>query len=444
MKVKNRVASVHVVADDSAVVSRVGAALVSQLADRVGLTQAWSAAMAPTRSRDRGHDPGHVLRDLAVMLADGGEFVSDIATLREQPALFGQVASPTTAWRCVRSVDSNVLARLRAARARTRQRVWKRTGISTLTIVDVDCTMITSHSDAKEGAAGTFKGGFGFHPVLAFLDATGEALASILRPGNASAWSASDLNDCVDLALDQLTDDMRRGALIRGDSACASSEFIDHVVGQGCRFSVSFPVRFLLSQIGDLAPAAWQPAVDSDGEPVEFAQVAEVPTSALSKHMREKWPEGSRFIVRRERAHAGAQLTMLDHEGNRLQIVFTNQPDADIAMLDARHRMRGRCEQQIEQLQQTGLAKLPFGSFAANQTWCELALAAHDLLIWTRRLLLDDEFANVQVKRLRYCILHAAGRLTRHARRLTLHLPRRWPWTIPIERAHQRLAALAV
>jgi len=442
VKVKNRVASVHVVADESAVVSRVGAAMVSQLADRVGLTEAWSVAMAPTRSRDRGHDPGHVLRDLAVMLADGGEFVSDIAMLREQPDLFGEVASPTTAWRCVRAVDDEALARLRAARARSRQRVWKRADMQKLTVVDVDCTMINSHSDAKEGAAGTFKGGFGFHPVLAFLDSTGEALASILRPGNASAWSASDLNDCVDLALDQLTDDMRRGALIRGDSACASSEFIDHVIERGCRFSVSFPVRFLLSQIGDLAPAAWQPAVDSDGVPVEFAQVAEIPTAALSKHMRRKWPEGSRFIVRRERAHAGAQLSMLDHEGNRLQIVFTNQADDDIAMLDARHRMRGRCEQQIEQLQQTGLSKLPFGSFDANQVWCELALAAHDLLIWTRRLLLSGDLAKAQVKRLRYCVLHSAGRLTRHARRVTLHLSRRWPWTIPIQHAFQRLATL--
>jgi hypothetical protein len=90
----------------------------------------------------------------------------------------------------------------------------------------------------------------------------------------------------------------------------------------------------------------------------------------------------------------------------------------------------------------TGAGHLPFHSFTANAAWFELALLAHDIMVWTQMLALDGEHAICEPKRLRYRILHVAGQITRHARRSTLHLPADWPWAGTILRALERLQAL--
>ena len=199
----NCVSGFEVTTDGTGVVSHAGAALLGELADRVGLTKAlgWRAAAA------RRHRDAAVLRDLAVMLADGGDCLSDLAVLCDQPELFGPVASTPTAWRVIERVatDPDGLARLRAARAHGRARAWAAGAHPDpeLLIVDADATLVLAHSDAKQGAAGTDKGSFGFHPLLAYLDrgqAPGEPLAGLLRPGNAPAGGADDLIELVDLA----------------------------------------------------------------------------------------------------------------------------------------------------------------------------------------------------------------------------------------------------
>ena len=198
-----------VTCDGDGIAGHAGAALLMELADRLGLTRAlgWRAGCTQT-SRHR-HDAGAVLRDLAVLLADGGDCLSDLAVLRNQPGLFGPVASTPTAWRVVEQVarDPDGLAGLRAGRAHARAAAW-RVGahVEGLLVVDVDGTLLDAHSD-KQGAAGTYKGGFGFYPLVAFLDrgdGTGEALAGILRPGNAGSNTATDHIEVVDLALAQL------------------------------------------------------------------------------------------------------------------------------------------------------------------------------------------------------------------------------------------------
>lgn len=177
-------ARLKVSADGRGVVGHAGARLLADLADRVGLTSGLSTAMAPTKQRRRGHDRGQVLVDLAVMIADGGTTISDLAVLRDQPSLFGDVASTPTAWRTLDAVDNPALERIATARSRARSNVWAAGADPGFYVIDFDATLITSHSD-KHGAAATYKKGFGFHPLLAFLDATGEALAGLLRAGNA-------------------------------------------------------------------------------------------------------------------------------------------------------------------------------------------------------------------------------------------------------------------
>ena len=106
------------------VVNHAGARLLADLAEQVGLTAALSTAMAPTKQRRRGHDRGEVLVDVAVMLADGGDTISDVAVLRDQPDLFGDVASHATVWRTLEAVDDAALERVKRARAQARAMAW--------------------------------------------------------------------------------------------------------------------------------------------------------------------------------------------------------------------------------------------------------------------------------------------------------------------------------
>ena len=163
--------------------SHAGSALVAQVADKVGLTRGLSLRLAAVKQRRRGHDPGRVIRDLAVMLVDGGECVSDLAAVREQDALFGAVASDSTAFRMVDRIASEpgLLDALRVAHARARERFWELDGAPERLTLDVDATLITAHSE-KEKAAGNYKGGYGFHPLQVYLDEN-EALGGFLRLG---------------------------------------------------------------------------------------------------------------------------------------------------------------------------------------------------------------------------------------------------------------------
>jgi hypothetical protein len=435
--------SFEVTTDGTGVVGHAGAALLGELADRLGLTR----ALGWRDPGGRRHRDAAVLRDLAVMLADGGDCLSDLAALRDQPELFGQVASIPTAWRVLERVatDPDGLARLRAARAHARARAWAAGAHPDveLLIVDADATLVLAHSDAKQGAAGTYKHSFGFAPLLAYLDrgkAPGEPLAGILRPGNAAPGAASDLITLVDLALAQLprsAGDQR--VLVRSDSAGASTQLAWHLWERGVGFSLGMQVDAHVREAVLAQPeAAWTSAVDPDGQPRDGAEVCEL-TGWVDLHT---WPQGTRAICRREDAHPGAQLRFTDHDGHRFQVFLTDQPDPDLARLELRHRQRARVEDRIRAAKATGLRNLPFDRWRRNAVWLELILAAQDLTVWTQALLLDGPLAVAEPKTLRYRLLHVAARLVRHARRRILRLQRSWPWAAELARAFARLRAL--
>jgi Transposase DDE domain group 1 len=201
-----RQVTVTVSADgDEQTVTHVGAALLGQCAQRTGLEGALSAALAPLRARRGRHDPGRTLLDLAVVIADGGRSLADLRTIREQGVLFGAVASDATAWRTVTgAAQRGLLDRVRAARAAARARAWQ-AGMAPAgpLIIDIDASLISTHTE-KDGTAGTYAGGWGFHPLLAFLDSTREPLAALLRPGNAPAHTAADHITVLELALAQI------------------------------------------------------------------------------------------------------------------------------------------------------------------------------------------------------------------------------------------------
>ena len=422
--------------------SHAGSALLGQVADKLGLTRALSTRLGVIKQRRRGHDPGRVIRDLAVMLADGGECVSDLAAVREQDALFGSVASDSTAFRMVERIarEPGLLDALRAAHAAARERFWELHGAPDRLTIDVDATLITAHSE-KENAAGNYKHGYGFHPLGAYADDTREALAMLLRPGNAGSNTAADHVTVIDRSLAQIPEATIENIeiLIRTDSAGATHGTADHCHRCDLRFSFGYELtEQVRAAILNTPEDAWVPALDQDGSERANGEVVEI-----TDHIElGTWPDGSRVIVRRERPHPGAQLSFTDHDGYRFQAVLTDQTDPNIAVLERRHRQRARVEDRIRDDKDTGLQKLPFKQFALNEVWLEIVMLAHDLIVWTQALCLDGDLATAEPKRLRYRLLHTAARLAFSGRQGKLHLPGTWPWTEALKAAFEKLTTL--
>jgi hypothetical protein len=428
---------VKVTGDGKGVASHAGALLLAELADRVGLTAGLSAAMAHTRQRRSTHDPGVVLTQLAVSLADGGDCLADVAVLRSQPDLFGQVASDPTVFRVLDSVHADGLRNIAAARAAARARAWDVGAAPQEIVIDLDGTLVDAHSD-KQDAAPTYKHGFGFYPIVAYLDETGEALAGLLRPGRAGSNNAADHLETLDRALAQLpvsAQDVEM--LVRTDSAGATHDFIDGCRARGVRFSSGLPIderarnALLLAQEED-----WLPAVETDGAVRDGAWVIELtPLLELGS-----WPDGTRVIARRERPHPGAQLTLFDvNNGFRHQLFITDQTDTDIAGLELRHRHRAHVENRIRAAKDTGLRNLPCVDVVCNDTWLQLVLIAQDLMAWSQRLCFDGSLAVAEPKRLRHRVLHAAAQVAHASGEVIVRFQRTWPWVDDIVTAFTRL-----
>lgn len=457
MKRNRRLRRVKVSADGEGLVSRAGVALLRELTVDTGLADGWSEVLLDTyKALPSRHLPGRVLADLAVVIADGGDALAHLATLRDQQKLFGTVASDATAWRCVERVDEEHLARLQAVRATARERAWAAGAGPDLAgglTIDIDATITIAHSD-KENAARTWKKTYGFHSLLAYLDrpdiSGGEGLAGILRPGNAGSNTTADHIRILDMALAALPararpqPGTRRSPtlLVRTDSAGATYGFAAACRENGCQFSFGFaidePVR---TAILALPERAWTPAYDIDGDPREGAWIAEI-TGLLDLA---KWPPRARVLIRRERPHPGAQLRFTDADGHRFTAFITDArpggPNGQHADLEVRHRAHARVEDRIRCQKTTGLRNLPCKGYAMNKVWLELALAAADLLTWTQKLCLDDDLARCEPAALRYRLLHVAARLVRTGRRWHLKIDRDWPWATHLETAFARLRA---
>jgi hypothetical protein len=438
--------TVEVTADGEGFCSQAGALLLGNLCDRLGLTSGLSAALTPTRQRRSAHDDGEILRDLIVTLIQGGEHLSDLAALRDQPGLFGEVASDSTAFRAIERIGPAELEGVRQARKAARERAFELGAGPERSILDVDASLIGAHSE-KEGAAGNYKGGFGYHPMLCYLEGSDASLDGLLRPGNAGANTGADQVAATEAALEQLpVSAMDEEVLLRGDSAACVHELLNFCREGGVDFSVGHdltaPVREAITAVPD---RAWVGAIAQDGTPV-----AEHPTRPRKAYVTEltdlvdlsAWPSGSRLLCRRERAHPGAQLSLIDTDGWRHQCFLTDQEGEDIAELDRTHRAHAHVEQRIEDAKALGLAKLPFRGFAMNSAWMQLVLAAQDILGYAKALILSGELAKGKPATLRYRLLHQAGRLARSGRRTRLRLALHWPWATDLADACRRLDAL--
>jgi hypothetical protein len=413
-------------------------------------------------------DRGTVLVCLAVAIVLGATSMSDIGLLAHQALVFADPPSEATVRRALAELDEGVLRRIGKARAKVRARVWellsqRPRGFPWLTVagkllagwlvIDLDATLITAHSD-KQGAAATFKKGWGFHPLGAWCANTSESLAMLLRPGNAGSNTVADHIRVLGEAVAQLPVTYRRKILVRVDGAGATHDLVTHLEQMNRLWrSVKFTVGWTITDTDETAIAAlptdaWTSSLQPDATATDQAQVAEL--TGLNQRLG-NWTRGLRLIVRRTRPSArhAKNLTALERRtGWRYAIIATNirrlhdVPGSHHPQwIDVLHRSHATVEDRVRTNKAMGLRNLPSKAWTVNQGWVLAANIAADLAAWTRLLGLHDQpdLTDAEPDTLRYRILHLPAKLVAHARRKTLFIPGTWPWADAFLLCWQRL-----
>jgi hypothetical protein len=452
----NSTVAVVVEGGGDGVVAHVGLHALGAFADRLGLGNSLSARIAMTGERLPFHDRGKVLVQAMLMLTGGGEACSDIEHLRSQQALFGSVPSDSTLYRTFRRIDAATLAGLWEAMAEVRAKVWRRSLATTGTgqvVFDIDASLMEIHSENKEGTAATYKGGFGFHPMFCFADATGEALAVLLRPGNAGANTIADHLEVLDAAVAQLPaevavghrpgDDpelVAREVMVRTDSAGCSPKFAAACRARNIGFAVvarsTAGVHAAISRVVD-DDDRWSPALRQDGEERTGAAVTE-----LTDHIDlGGWPPGTRLIVRREPLHPGAQTSLFPSLEYRYWGHYTDQAGDPVGR-DVHMRAHAHVEDDLRRLKASGALRFPFVDLDANRAWLATVCFAADLVRWFQLLCLTGSLAAAEPKTLRWAIWHTPARIVRHARQNIIRILDGWPSTEEILGAYRRIALI--
>lgn len=455
-------------------VGHAGAVLLRKAADQAGLTAALSAAL-----RKAGTSPvldrGVVLVSMAAAVALGAASMSDVAVLAHLAPVLGDAPSGPTVRRALDLAGAAAMPdRIARARARARAHVWaliERTAAGfpwlaiagkTLTgwvVIDMDATLVTARS-AKEGAAPTWKKGYGFHPLGAWCANTRECLAMLLRPGNAGSNTFTDHKDVLAAAIRQVPARFRRKVLVRVDGAGASHELVSHLLSMSSpRRSVLFTCGWMITTadedaIRQVPAAAWEPGIGQDGAIEEDKAVAEI-THLMSRAG--NWPGGLRWIVRRVRPSRRQMGNLTAYEkktGWRYSITCTNIPGSGIGgvpgshhpqYIDVAHREHAVVETGgVRTAKAMGLRNLPSKSWQVNRGWVTAANIAADLTAWTRLLGFCDnaDLRDADPDTLRYRVWHIPARLARHARERVLKISPDWPWKNAFLTCWQRLCAL--
>ena len=439
------------------VVAHIGLHALGAFADRLGLGDALSSAIPWHGSGLPVHDRGKVLVQSALMLAGGGESCLDIEHLRAGEDLFGSVPSDTTVARTFHEITPAVRSHIADATAAMREKVWSRssrTQGSAPVVLDIDASLVEIHSENKEEAAPTFKGGFGYHPMFCFADATGETLAALLRAGNAGANTVADHVAVLDGAISQLPDEVARGHRAGDDDSLATREIVVRADSAGCTEGFLAACRernvgFFVSARSNAQVSAaifdaigieqvWLPALSEGGERKDGAAVAELTSLINGTGL----PEGTRLIVRREPLHPGAQRSLFPDLDVRYWGFYTDC-DGDPRELDATMRAHAHVEQHICRLKDSGLTRFPFTSFSANAAWLATVALSADLVRWFQLLCLDGTWSDARPKALRWAIFHAPGRLVHRARRRVVRIIGNWPTAEVLLDAYRRIELLS-
>ncbi|KIE22896.1 transposase [Streptomyces sp. MUSC 125] len=457
-------------ADGKGLVGHAGAVLLRKLADRIGLTRGLAGVLPSSRASGWRERAG-VLVQLAVAIVLGARSLLEAEQLqRHHQGVFDTPASDSTVRRLLIGLDDTTLAKIAKVRRRARRHVWTllrlRPGgfpwievagrrLKGWIVVDLDATVITS-ATRKEGAAGTFKGTFGFHPLGGWCANTGESLAMKLRPGNAGANTVEDHLRVLAACLEQIPRSSQSKVLIRVDGAGATHGLLQHLEALNTtRRTVRYTVGWKITPedkaaIAKLPESAWETSLTQGGELQDGYQIAEL----TGVNTRDGWPEGMRLIVRRVKPSRRQLKKLTDFEkktGWRYSVTATNirhmwgiAGSHQIQFLDALHRDHAEVEDRIRTGKAMGLHNLPSQSWQINAAWMLAANLACDLDAWLRLLTLHDsqDLANAEPDTMRLRLYHLPARLAYHARRRYLRIERTWPWASAFTTSWRRLTQL--
>ncbi|HEU5356408.1 MAG TPA: IS1380 family transposase [Actinocrinis sp.] len=420
--------SVRVGFDDERVLSDAGVMLVATLARRLGIEALAGRLVRLRRERPGAANAGRKVMALLYAMVLGADSIDDTAVLRAgrtRRLLGGWVPAPSTLGTFLRAFTFGHVRQLDALLGQALERAWEAgagPGEGRL-VVDVDSFIGEVCGRLKQGAAYGYTRLLGYHPLLATRADTREVLHIRLRKG-----SANTLKGIVRFTDELIARVGRAGAdgvkLLRADSGFWSTKVFERLERAGWQYSIGVRMHKTVRAAVEAIPEqAWQQVEDypDDGE----AQIAETSYG------------GRRLIVRRTRL-LGEQAELWPDW--RHFPFLTNRSD-DIALVEAEHREHAVVEQVIADLKDQALAHFPSGHFNANGAWTVLACLAHNLLRWTQLVGLPDTTVRA-ARTLRRRLITLPGRLARHARGWTLHLPARWPWQGDFEAALARIRAL--
>jgi len=423
--------------DDDRLVADAGLLLPATLAAHLGLKDLVDEHLNLGDRPGRGN-AGDKLLTLVMSALAGGDCIDDANALRAggtERILGFSVKAASTLGTFLRSFRWGHVRQLDAVSRHLLSRAWTAgagPGDAPLTI-DLDSTICETYGLAKEGGTRfTHTGVRGYHPLLAVAAGTGDVLMARLRGGNANSGRSAGhfLTETIGRvryagATGQLT--------MRADSG-----FYAHAVVAVCRrldvrFSITIRQHKGVRRLIEAIPEdAWTPI------PYWIDGGADVAETTYTPFAQEKDAVPVRLIVRRVRPTPGSQLAafvLYDYHA------FITDRDGETLVLEADHRRHAEIENAIRDLKYgMALNHLPSGKFAANGAWLAVQVIAHNLARWTARLGLGEGI--VTTKTLRRRLFGLAGRLTRSARRVSLHLPARWPWAVGWAAALTRLRAI--
>jgi len=418
-----------VVFDDERVVVNAGIVLAVTLGQSLGLEKLVDQTVR-LGERAGASRPGRKVLSLVHAMLLGADCIDDCDVLRSgrTAAVLGhRPMAPSTLGTFLRSFTFGHVRQLDRVLAQALKRAWQAgagPGMGRL-VIDVDSFVGEVHGHAKQGAGYGYTHKLGYHPILATRADTSEVLHVRLRKGAANTQRGALR------FVDELLARVRRAGasgqiLLRADSGFWNKTVIARLRGQGCEFSIGVTMhQIVTAQIALIADDAWQPVADYPD-----SGVCELAETTLGE---------DRLIVRRVHLHAqDDQTEPFAYWRHHAFITNRTEPIHDV---DAEHRQHAQVELVIRDLKAQALAHFPSGHYSANSAWTVIACLAHNLGRWTNVLGLPGTTPRAAAT-LRRRLFSLPGRLTRTARRWTLHLPARWPWAQDFIDALTRIRAL--
>jgi len=432
VKVTERSALVQVAASTQQLTSHAGLVLVRELAGRLGVGELLDRVTV--KKRGRGYSPAQAILGLCETLIAGGDCLDDVAILRADSAqelLRGHgLPEPTTLGRFLRRFNLGHIGQLNRALDELFARVQPLLDRETVTL-DLDATYIEHHGPAgsRQGTRGTYKGKVAWHPLLCFVGETGEWLHAKLRNGHAAASTGATR------FLDECLRRLPAGArlFLRADEGFWGQGFFNELERRRVTYAVGAPlIASVRGRISEIAEADWRPSCYREGS--EVASFRWRPTS---------WKQERRFIVRRDPAETGEQLTLEGREWH-YWVIVTNDDERSADELECWHRAKANLENQIKEAKLgLGLDNLPCKSFHANWAHLLCTLLAFNLLCWLKLLALPAGERTSYAKRLRFRFIAVAATVGRSGRRLVMRLSGGYPLLHDFVETLQRIRCLA-